>query len=60
MRLVDVARDFGNPTLQATHVPYRSWCPVCVTAISFHCKAFGQEDDRDNKANEWAKTKKKT
>ena len=35
---VRVARDPGDPTSRerehhnATHIPYRSWCPVCVKA----------------------------
>ena len=35
---IQIARDPGDPTLQereehsVTHVPYRSWCPVCVKA----------------------------
>ena len=49
---VKIARDPGNPTPQerevhnATHVPYRSWCPICV-------KAKGKEEaHRDLKGKE--------
>jgi len=44
---VKIARDPGDPTLKeredhnATHVPYRSWCPVCV-------KAKGKEEAHRN------------
>eukprot|EP00974_Lingulodinium_polyedra_P125558 11195032-Lingulodinium_polyedra.AAC.1 len=49
---VKIARDPGDPTPQereehnATHVPYRSWCPVCVKAKGkeeAHRSSKGQE-----------------
>ena len=36
--LIKIAKDPGDPTLEdveahnATHLPYRAWCPVCVKA----------------------------
>ena len=49
--LVKIARDPGNPTARgredhcATHVPYRSWCPICV-------KAKGKEEAHRNREAE--------
>ena len=44
---LEVARDPGDPTTKeredhnATHIPFRSWCPICV-------KAKGREEAHRN------------
>ena len=69
---LQVAHDPGDPTTKerevqnATHIPFRSWCSICVEAQGreesrrngrgalkpqlFDCKTVGQEDGRDDKA----------
>lgn len=53
---VRVARDPGDPTPEereehcATHLPYRSWCPVCV-------KAKGKEESHRDQSGEEKSTK---
>ena len=65
MHHLKVARDPGDPTTKeredhnATHIPFRSWCPVqkwkrkrdeLQGHYFIRLQTFGQEDDCDDKA----------
>ena len=51
-----IAKDPGKPTPEEvaehdpTHIPYRSWCPVCVEASGKEDGHFSRKDDGDGRS----------